>query len=64
MIIRDLRSSGPASATLQTPWVMIGDASFWDDRPVPLAKVLRWIREETDDCAMIDVARFEALADE
>ena len=43
--------------------VLIGDASFWSGRPVPLATVLRWIREEPEDCALIDLDRFGALAD-
>ena len=42
--------------------VLVGDASFWAGRQVPLATVLRYIREEPDDCAVIDVARFGALA--
>jgi hypothetical protein len=39
--------------------VLVGDVSFWADRPVPLAQVLRWIREEPDDCQVVALAQME-----
>lgn len=39
--------------------LLVGDVSFWADRPVPLAQVLRWIREEPDDCQVVGLAEME-----